>query len=153
MGFALSFPNPNSYPRVGAVPAGMRQGRVSVFSSPSHPRRKAGRKLGSPVSRRPPMTLQISLGPYLAEELVLPFVLAGGGSLTNVTPSQHAMTASDIAMRFTGQRIELVLQGSGEHLRTGGIDEGAILNIESFTRSVRLHASKLTSPFMTNPRP
>lgn len=99
------------------------------------------------------MTLQISLGPYLAEELVLPFVLAGGGNLTTVTPSQHAMTASDIAMRFTGQRIELVLQGSGEHLRTRGIDEGAILNVESFTRSVRLHASKNLSPFMTNPRP
>ena len=60
------------------------------------------------------MTLQISLGPYLADELVLPFVLAGGGSQTTVEPSQHAMTASDIAKRFTGWRTELVLQSGGE---------------------------------------
>jgi RNA 3'-terminal phosphate cyclase (ATP) len=66
------------------------------------------------------MTLQISLGPYLAEELVLPFFLAGGGSLTTVKPSQHAMTASDIAKRFTGRWIELVLQSGGEHLLTAG---------------------------------
>ena len=66
------------------------------------------------------MTLQISLGPYPADELVLPFVLAGGGSLTTEKPSQHAMTASDIAKRSTGRRIELVLQGGGEHSLTVG---------------------------------
>ena len=66
------------------------------------------------------MTLQISLGPYLAEELVLPFVLAGGGSLNAVEPSQYAMTASNIAKRFTERRIEQVLQSGGEHLLTVG---------------------------------
>ena len=66
------------------------------------------------------MTLQISLGPSLAEELILPFGLAGCGSLTTVTPSQHAITASDIAKRFTGRWIELVLQSGVEHLLTVG---------------------------------
>lgn len=66
------------------------------------------------------MTLQISLGPYFAEELVLPFVLAGGGSLTAVTPSQYSMTASDIAKRFTWRRIELILQSDREQLLTVG---------------------------------
>lgn len=66
------------------------------------------------------MTLQISLGQYPADELILPFALARGGSLTTVKPSQHAMTASDIARRFTGRRIELVLQSGGEHLLTAG---------------------------------
>lgn len=59
-------------------------------------------------------------GPYLADQLVLPFVLAGGGSLTTVKPSQHTLTAIDIAKRFTGLRIELTRQGAGEHLLTVG---------------------------------
>ena len=147
-------PKPERLPACGGLfPLARARAAIPVFPPPSHPRRKAGRKLGGPVDIRPPMTLQISLGPYLADELVLPFVLAGGGSLTIVKPSQHAMTASDIAKRFTGRRIELVLQSGGEHLLTVGWDEGAILNVESFARPVRLHSSKRTSPFMTNPRP
>jgi RNA 3'-terminal phosphate cyclase (ATP) len=59
-------------------------------------------------------------GPYLADQLVLPFVLAGGGSFTTVKPSQHLLTAIDIARRFTGQRIDLVQQAGGEHLLTVG---------------------------------
>ena len=57
-------------------------------------------------------------GPYLADQLVLPFVLAGGGSLTTVKPSQHTLTAIYIATRFTGRRIELTRTGGGEHLLT-----------------------------------
>lgn len=59
-------------------------------------------------------------GPYLADQLVLPFVLAGGGSLTTVKPSQHTLTAIDIAKRFTGRRIDLARLDSGEHLLTIG---------------------------------
>lgn len=55
-------------------------------------------------------------GPYLADQLVLPFVLAGGGCFTTVKPSQHTLTAIDIARRFTGRRIELQQQSGGEHL-------------------------------------
>jgi len=59
-------------------------------------------------------------GPYLADQLVLPFVLAGGGSFTTVKPSQHILTAIDIARRFTGTRIELKQQTTGEHLVSVG---------------------------------
>jgi RNA 3'-terminal phosphate cyclase (ATP) len=59
-------------------------------------------------------------GPYLADQLVLPFVLAGGGSFTTVKPSQHLLTAIDIATRFTGRRIALERQPGGEHLLTVG---------------------------------
>lgn len=55
-------------------------------------------------------------GPYLADQLVLPFVLAGGGAFTLVKPSQHTMTAIDIAKRFTGRRIELTHRPNGDHL-------------------------------------
>jgi len=43
-------------------------------------------------------------GPYLQDQLLLPFALAGGGSFTTVKPSQHSCTAVDIIERFTGRR-------------------------------------------------
>jgi RNA 3'-terminal phosphate cyclase (ATP) len=63
-------------------------------------------------------------GPYLADQLVLPFVLAQGGCFTTVKPSQHFLTAIDIAGRFTGSRTSLVQQPGGEHLFTVGMAEG-----------------------------
>lgn len=57
-------------------------------------------------------------GPYLADQLILPFVLAGGGSFTTVKPSQHLLTAIDIAQRFTGKQITVTQQPEGEHLVT-----------------------------------
>ncbi len=51
---------------------------------------------------------------------MLPFVSAGGGSFTTVKPSQHLLTAIDIAKRFTGKRVDLVQQAGGEHLLTVG---------------------------------
>ena len=59
-------------------------------------------------------------GPYLADQLVLPFALAGGGTFTTVKPSQHTETAIDIAKRFMGRRIELARQCGGEHLLSVG---------------------------------
>ncbi|RVU02210.1 RNA 3'-terminal phosphate cyclase [Novosphingobium umbonatum] len=55
-------------------------------------------------------------GPYLADQLILPFVLAGSGSFTTVKPSQHLRTAIDIAQRFTGKSIKLIQQFDGSHL-------------------------------------
>jgi RNA 3'-terminal phosphate cyclase (ATP) len=55
-------------------------------------------------------------GPYLADQLLLPFALAGGGSFTTVKPSQHARTAADVIERFTGQCWVFVQQASGSHL-------------------------------------
>lgn len=55
-------------------------------------------------------------GPYLADQLLLPFALAGGGAFTTVKPSQHARTAADIVALFTGTRFSFVQQESGVHL-------------------------------------
>ncbi|KPF68584.1 RNA 3'-terminal-phosphate cyclase [alpha proteobacterium AAP81b] len=54
-------------------------------------------------------------GPYLADQLMLPFVLAGGGSFTTVKPSQHCLTAADIVAAFTGRRPEFTRLASGAH--------------------------------------
>lgn len=60
-------------------------------------------------------------GPYLADQLLLPFAIAGGGSFTTVKPSQHSLTARDIIERFTGQRWVFHQQPNGCHLvRRGG---------------------------------
>lgn len=55
-------------------------------------------------------------GPYLADQLLLPFALAGGGSFTTVKPSQHARTAADVIERFTGHRWVFEQQAGGCHL-------------------------------------
>lgn len=55
-------------------------------------------------------------GPYLADQLVLPMALAGGGSVTTVKPSQHLLTAIDIARCFTGRRLAVERQADGTHL-------------------------------------
>jgi RNA 3'-terminal phosphate cyclase (ATP) len=57
-------------------------------------------------------------GPYLADQLLLPFALAGGGSFTTVKPSQHSLTASDIIERFLGRRCAFEVQSGGSHLMT-----------------------------------
>jgi RNA 3'-terminal phosphate cyclase (ATP) len=59
-------------------------------------------------------------GPYLADQLILPFVLAGGGAFSTVKPSQHLLTAIEIAQRFTGKPIKLEHQGDGSHLVSVG---------------------------------
>ncbi|MDH4743922.1 RNA 3'-terminal phosphate cyclase [Sphingomonas sp. CBMAI 2297] len=55
-------------------------------------------------------------GPYLADQLLLPFAIAEGGSFTTVKPSQHARTAADVIARFTGQRWGFEQQPDGCHL-------------------------------------
>jgi RNA 3'-terminal phosphate cyclase (ATP) len=55
-------------------------------------------------------------GPYLADQLLLPFALAGGGSFTTVKPSQHLLTAIDIIHRFLDIDIQLTKLEGGTHL-------------------------------------
>jgi RNA 3'-terminal phosphate cyclase (ATP) len=57
-------------------------------------------------------------GPYLADQLLLPMALAGGGSFTTVKPSQHSRTAADIIERFLGKRDIFEQLASGTHLVT-----------------------------------
>ncbi len=54
-------------------------------------------------------------GPYLADQLLLPFAIAGGGAFTTVKPSQHAMTAADVTARFLGRHTAFVHEANGIH--------------------------------------
>lgn len=55
-------------------------------------------------------------GPYLADQLLLPFAFADGGAFTTVKPSRHARTAADIIALFTGRRFTFKQQKNGVHL-------------------------------------
>jgi len=52
-------------------------------------------------------------GPYLADQLLLPFALAGGGSFTTVKPSGHSLTAATVIERFVGRNITFERCGDG----------------------------------------
>ncbi|WP_344697366.1 RNA 3'-terminal phosphate cyclase [Sphingomonas rosea] len=55
-------------------------------------------------------------GPYLADQLLLPFALAGGGTFTTVKPGGHARTAADVIRLFTGQQWVFEQLPDGKHL-------------------------------------
>ncbi|WP_428246476.1 RNA 3'-terminal phosphate cyclase [Ferrovibrio sp.] len=55
-------------------------------------------------------------GPYLADQLIVPFSLAGGGSFTTVKPSNHTKSAIAIAEMFLGRQWQIEAQSDGTHL-------------------------------------
>jgi RNA 3'-terminal phosphate cyclase (ATP) len=57
-------------------------------------------------------------GPYLADQLLLPFALAGGGTFTTVKPSQHALTAAEVIQRFLGRQCSFERDERGRHRLT-----------------------------------
>jgi RNA 3'-terminal phosphate cyclase (ATP) len=59
-------------------------------------------------------------GPYLADQLLLPFAVAGGGTYTSVKPSQHCRTAADIISRFLPLHCSFTEREGGTHVVTVG---------------------------------
>jgi RNA 3'-terminal phosphate cyclase (ATP) len=57
-------------------------------------------------------------GPYLADQLLLPMALAGGGSFTTVKPSMHARTCAEVIARFLPVTVTFEEQSEGHHLVT-----------------------------------
>jgi RNA 3'-terminal phosphate cyclase (ATP) len=57
-------------------------------------------------------------GPYLADQLLLPMAMAGGGSFTTVKPTLHARTAAEVIAKFLPVAIRFEEQEDGRHLVT-----------------------------------
>lgn len=55
-------------------------------------------------------------GPYLADQLIMPFAIAGGGAFTTVKPSRHTRTAADIVTMFLDRRCSIEARSDGAHL-------------------------------------
>jgi RNA 3'-terminal phosphate cyclase (ATP) len=66
------------------------------------------------------MASEAFAGPYLADQLLLPFSLAGRGQFTTVKPSQHSRTAADIIYKFTGRQTRFEESDEGPWLVTVG---------------------------------
>ncbi len=58
-------------------------------------------------------------GPYLADQLLLPMALAGGGSFTTVKPTRHSLTAAEVIAKFLDVAIAFE-ELDGSHLVTVG---------------------------------
>ena len=55
-------------------------------------------------------------GPYLQDQLLLPFALAGGGAFTSVKLSEHSTTAARIIELFTGKTTQISDSADGTNL-------------------------------------
>lgn len=49
----------------------------------------------------------VPVGPYLADQLLLPFALAGGGTLRTLKPTLHAQTQADVIRTFLGCEVRM----------------------------------------------
>lgn len=61
-----------------------------------------------------------AIGPYLADQLLLPLALAGGGRFTTVRPSRHTLTNIGTIARFLSVPIRIEQMEDGRHLVTVG---------------------------------
>ena len=59
-----------------------------------------------------------AVGPYLADQLLLPMALAGGGRFTTVKPSKHSRTAAAVISKFLPFDVRFDEQETGHHLVT-----------------------------------
>lgn len=64
------------------------------------------------------LSSQAFAGPYLADQLLLPFALAGRGAFTTVKPSLHTLTAASVIREFTGRNCLFAEQPGGPWLVT-----------------------------------
>jgi RNA 3'-terminal phosphate cyclase (ATP) len=55
-------------------------------------------------------------GPYLADQLLLPLALAGGGRFSTVKPSQHARTGAEVIASFLDVSVAFHEQENGCHI-------------------------------------
>lgn len=54
-----------------------------------------------------------AVGPYLADQLLLPLALAGYGEFTTVKPSRHARTNAEVIRQFLGTRVDFIEAADG----------------------------------------
>ncbi len=58
----------------------------------------------------------VPVGPHLADQLLLPMALGGGGSFRTMTPTRHFTTNADLLREWLGVTIECRVDRPGTHL-------------------------------------
>lgn len=59
------------------------------------------------------LSARVPVGPHLADQLLVPFALAGGGSFRTFAPSGHTETNIDVIERFLPVKITVTDDGAG----------------------------------------
>ena len=59
------------------------------------------------------LTADVAVGTHLADQLLLPLALAGGGCYSTLSPSRHATTNIQVIERFLGVRVQVRQTGPG----------------------------------------
>jgi len=62
----------------------------------------------------------VAAGPHLADQLLLPLALAGGGSFTTVAPTAHSRTNADVIRQFLDVDVGFQDEGNGRWQVTVG---------------------------------
>jgi RNA 3'-terminal phosphate cyclase (ATP) len=57
---------------------------------------------------------RVPVGPYLADQLLLPMALAGGGTFRTLAPTRHTRTNADVIRQFTG--VPIAFDDEGSHV-------------------------------------
>jgi len=53
------------------------------------------------------------VGPHLADQLLLPMAMAGGGSFRTVAPTRHALTNIEVLKKFLEIEVRVEKEGRG----------------------------------------
>lgn len=76
---------------------------VSGFGKLGLPAERLGRTAGKRMAGY--LASNAFAGPYLQDQLLLPFAVAGGGAFTSVKLSEHTRTAARVVEHFTGRTV------------------------------------------------
>lgn len=78
-----------------------------VASAPGARNKKAKKVVEELVkSVRRQLAANVPVGEHLADQLIIPFALAGGGEFLTVTPSPHTMTQIEVVQKFIEVDVE-----------------------------------------------
>ena len=72
------------------------------------------------------LAADVPVGSHLADQLLIPMALGGGGAFRTVTPSSHTVTNAGVIRRFIDVPIAIEREGDGVHLVTVGEGKRAI---------------------------
>lgn len=96
--------------------ARLRFAQVVEVASACGELRKSAEQVAHEVAQQVRRYLEVTapVGEHLADQLLLPLALAGGGRFRTVTPSEHTRTNADVIARFLGEVVTFTELGTDD---------------------------------------
>ena len=82
-----------------------------------------GRGRGSRGEAEAFLAADVPVGAHLADQLLMPMALAGGGTFRTMAPTAHTKTNADVIRQFLDTSIRIDGEGAGAHRVTVGSGE------------------------------